>query len=875
MRIKRKAEFGDIGTVVYYSFPNYFIPDPEYKIDPKLLKNKTKAQIDQMNTFLSKGRISTSPSFKEVIQSDLEFGSFRAVKRLIQGSNKHFDGIDFAEYDFNAVLEDQKFNNRDLISYLDLETASKIGTRLGSLEKINSTLFPTLSNSDAQANDIEYFGTLSLSAITLYLFNLDPGIHKVELYEDIISENNSVYGDFIESDVLDIFSIEHVSPVITIYLGPNQECQNNAPSKYGGSVMYNQHDPLMNNRNNYYEYDPLEYSKLCDEINAGKSLWLALSSDKSIKEVNLSYNAWLNSEDANIFKHKFNMRNDDYYDKTRNSYLKIENSDYSDRRSGKLLGNKILVANKDNPEKSLCPILSRKLRDLNENMYPGKSHINDNYLHLPVGYVDSNGYLSLEMEVDSEGFARFSSADRSGIQSYCPEVEYEPGTIVYHKGEVYKALRKGNRGHFPDISSYWALNSRLNDYYTTRVTILNRPQTAGTSDPNKQITIVNRDDVDDMNFSVTANLGYKFSAVQRELMDGTIEDLICKGMIKDWVSGTMYKIGDLTKYNSVYYKCYADVYDSTTIPYSRYTPDTIYGQKFWKPTTLEDDYLVSDIVDGNDYYNVVTILENGWKKLLETNSRSRLVFYFEPTKITSTMQYSLDDNGEITTNQIRIKGYSSAPESSSALPYEIVLASLTKNGQKYDSTNNILAQLNSVTVGDELEFEFVLVDYIHTVGSTRFEAATLTKKASGETTATNSELNIESVTWEFVSGKPKEMSVLHVPVTVDYDDLTIDIAAATKLNMTVSEYSGFEVSKVNDKVNYGGTESIQFYGTYRDAFKYLTLYDKTLDRVTGDKPLEIIVEGETVLVSLSKSGAMYTLVVSNVVKDLDIKLIEK
>ena len=147
MRIKRKAEFGDIGTVVYYSFPNYFIPDPEYKIDPKLLKNKTKAQIDQMNTFLSKGRISTSPSFKEVIQSDLEFGSFRAVKRLIQGSNKHFDGIDFAEYDFNAVLEDQKFNNRDLISYLDLETASKIGTRLGSLEKINSTLFPTLSNS--------------------------------------------------------------------------------------------------------------------------------------------------------------------------------------------------------------------------------------------------------------------------------------------------------------------------------------------------------------------------------------------------------------------------------------------------------------------------------------------------------------------------------------------------------------------------------------------------------------------------------------------------------------------------------------------------------------------------------------------------------
>ena len=54
------------------------------------------------------------------------------------------------------------------------------------------------------------------------------------------------------------------------------------------------------------------------------------------------------------------------YDKTKSHYLEEGRGDFIDKRSGKLLGNKIMAVNKEQPGMSSCPLLSRKLRNLDE-----------------------------------------------------------------------------------------------------------------------------------------------------------------------------------------------------------------------------------------------------------------------------------------------------------------------------------------------------------------------------------------------------------------------------------------------------------------------------------------------------------------------------
>ena len=813
MRIKRKDEFGDIGTVVYYNF-HYFIPDPDYVLDPELIPTQRRNNVVAYNNYLTKGRIQSSPAFKSAIQTNINY--FRAAKRLIQGSKKKFSGIDFAEYDFNAILDDHKFNNKDLISYLDLETASKVGTSLGSLEKINSTLFPTLSDSNAQANDVEYFGTLSLSAITLYLFSLDPEMYKIELYEDIIEENNSTYGGFVDSDCLKDLGISHTEPVVTIYLGPSQECQNNPPSRFrSGSSMYSTNDPLGNNRNNYYEIDPCEYSKLYDEIFAGKVVWLALSSDKSIKEVNLSYNAWLHSEDANIFKSKFNLRNDEFFNVTNRKYIKESTTDCIDTRSGKLLGNSAMVPNIDNPKQSSCPILSRKLKELESTMYPGGSTMNDEgYMILPDNAISDDGYLPLDILVESDNCAHFFSEGRdSGTPMYNPEVEYRVGDQVFHQDKVYKAIRSGNRGHLPDISPFWVLDDKVNDAYTTRLTILSDPQDAGKSNPSKQITIVDTENLANIDFSVSANLGYKLADVQIEHDDDSRENLI-----------------------------------------------------------KNKDYTDTDIVDGDDYYNFITLLSSGIKKVLGEDSKKRVIFKFNTTAVSFVRNYTLDDNGTITTGGIINRGFSSSPTSYSSDIYKIVLAAITKNGVRTTQTSEISNYLNNAKIHDELILEFALVDYKHEDGASRFLGVTTTKRADGETrTEEFKDFDVRTVSWEYASGHTlNKVPVLSVPVTVDFDSIEINVTAATKLTYTVSEYNGFEVNTVNAEVNYGGSQTIQFYGTYRDALKEINISGIV---ITG------LVESLTIpgvgIVTLHKSGSMYTLIISSITGDIDIKIIER
>lgn len=459
-------------------------------------------------------------------------GESAPYKTLIHGGTKHFDNIDFAEYDFNVILENHKFNSKDLISYLDKETSKKIGTDLGSLEKINSVLFPTLSNGDV--NDVEYFNTLSISAVTLYLFNLDPGVNKVELYESF-SEDTSE-DDWVVMITLGVSS--KWKKDLTIVKSDTAKEVPTRNDLWQGEHGSDVRIPGINeawwvtDEGCAYVY---KEDSVVDEINCGKAVWLALTTDNTVKDVNLSYYAWLQSEDANIYKHKFNLRNDDYYDKTKSEFLVSNNFSYTDRRSGKLLGNQLIVAS----DNSSCPILSRKLKDVKN---------------------------------------RWSAGDVE-YSNYDPEIEYRLGDLVILNGIIYKSVRKNNRGHFPGISSYWALKSSIDNIKTTRVTLLNYQKLddsysinmeAGITSPNKQITLDENSNAP--GFKVIDNSGYKFASICYENASGTII------------------------------------------------------------TLNQNDYVVDRVISSSTgdvvYYRVI-IKPDGWNVILGDNSRKRLIFAFE------------------------------------------------------------------------------------------------------------------------------------------------------------------------------------------------------------------------------------------------------
>ena len=305
MRIKRSNEVEDIRTAVIYGF-KYFIPElPDPKSEKYLKDLEVLTQRLESNGFI------------DILRSDE--GSFVSTRTLYYGNTERFNDIDFAEYDFNAILEDLKFNNKGLINYFDKETIDLFGDNnesrnsVETLAEMEAVVFPTVSENTATKNNVEYFGSMKISTTQVYLFNLDPGQYKIELYENVVSENNTKVPGFLDSDYCDLLGIEKTNtPVVTIYLGPEDFYANNPDYMYCQDVYGRKGDPLLENRET--EISPLEYGKKYDEIYAGKSVWFTLSSDNSIKELNLSYNAWEKSEDANIYKRKFNLRNDDFYE---------------------------------------------------------------------------------------------------------------------------------------------------------------------------------------------------------------------------------------------------------------------------------------------------------------------------------------------------------------------------------------------------------------------------------------------------------------------------------------------------------------------------------------------------------------------------------
>lgn len=805
MRIVRKDEFGDLSTAVIYKF-NKFLPT-----------SNSYNNIDGL---------------RETVNGVDEIIKYSSDKVLHHGTTKKFDNIDFAEYDFSYILENQKFNNKDLINYLDAKSRARLGSDLVTSEKINSTIFPTTSDEE-EYDGYDYFGSLTLSTVTVYLFNLDPSCYKIELYEDNIEYNSTVKignnydTNFYDTDYLKLTSKfwndstnyrvgevvryyvegsntettlytsignnvgklptdtnywkKFVEPAVTIYLGPEKSAAENPSNWY-----YPQDPDWYNPRK---PYGP-GYQELSDELTSGKAVWLALSKDNSIKELNLSYNAWLLSEDANRYKHLYTLRNDEFYgvkDKF-NVVTKGKELDNNviDVRSGNLLGNTQL----SNREKT--PILYRK-----QNNYRQESQYGEDVTSVP----------------------------------YRPEITYKIGDRVFMynpdphgDSQVFVSVKNNNRAHYPGLSTYWVNEDRIKDCITERITVISDPIEAGITQPSSQFTLTDTSVYRDYDLKIFPNPGYKFnSSIKYEEKSGRRQSLY-----------------------------------------------------------LDEDYTITTVVTPTENYQVVTIRPIGWYKILGggvvEGTRKRIIVGFDESYVTimgkapdplqrgNFGDFAIWSTDSGNTSIIK-EGDIGDPSDAPYVHFDSILV----NGVTGDEEKT-----NELTYGSDVEFR------VSAVGCKGIDSVKVLLEKEGNIFIPE-DLNIIYERDE--RNNPSSRFSFKLLGTSYY----YLINATTDIKVDVVEYDGFEVDNVALRFDPESSEShqINFYGTYKDNFKELIVRYDGRDVVIGNNSLgsKFYLDGLDIVdtednttrpyVELTKSGQMYTITLQSLKENTTIKILGK
>ncbi len=347
-------------------------------------------------------------------------------KVLFRSSSSSLYNMSFSEYDFSYNIEKDKFNDKFLINNIGNKTLNLFNESSNTLEKLEKIIFPTLGNEDWEENN-KYFGTTLINNQVFALFFAEAGISKIELYKDFIKKNtNYIYDrenkseyNFIDIETLKSLNLTSTSiPYFTIFLGETDEedIENNLVLK----------------------------KELEDEVNCEKAVWMLISSNDKVKEVNLSYKSWIDSINPNRNTNKYLVRNDEYWSTKNHVEIvnKLDNIDiYVDSTSDTLLGN-----SKINDEKLL--ILNKK-----------KSRVN----------------LFKNKRSDYPDFYKYAT--------------YKKGDRVYYSGELYESLSNNNFNELPIISTKWVLANVLSTIKSIRVIVSVYPQVGGISDPIGVISI--------------------------------------------------------------------------------------------------------------------------------------------------------------------------------------------------------------------------------------------------------------------------------------------------------------------------------------------------------------------------------------------------
>lgn len=484
-------------------------------------------------------------------------------KVLFRSSSSLLYNMNFSEYDFSYNIEKNKFNDKFLINNIGNKTIELFNESTNTLEKLEKIIFPTLGNEEWQ-NSNKYFGTTLINNQIFALLFAEAGISKIELYKDFIKKNTDYVYDkqnvkeynFIDIDTLVSSNITPIAtPYFTIILGQTDD----------------------NTDNNTILEKELE-----DEISDEKAVWMLISSNNKVKEVNLSYKSWIDSINPNRNMNKYLIRNDEYWS-TKNHVNIVNKVDhiniFVDSTSNTLLGN--------------TKVDDSKLLILNKK----KSRVNlfrNNNLDYPEYYKYTN---------------------------------YKKGDKVYYSGELYESLSNNNFNESPIISTKWILSSVLSNIKSIRVIVSVYPQVGGISDPIGVISIPSIDS--ETFFHINSYPGY--------VLDDKIPCLISTNPLIPLQSGGVYDYN--VPENLIIVKNWEKILQTnqlffnfkfvgTKINLFAEIDNSIVEYKNWINVFNENNFFIEKLIigkgDNQIIYNNPTIDGNS-SLVIKTNERAELV----------------------------------------------------------------------------------------------------------------------------------------------------------------------------------------------------------------------------------------------------------
>lgn len=417
-------------------------------------------------------------------------------KSLVQvhASRSSLLGIsDFAEYGLKFIPSKYKFNSDPAINYLSEKSREVVGPSIDDLEKVEGTFFPTGSKVSKEEL-YGYFGSIDINNQTLTMINIPSGYDTVYLYDS--------YPDLTELE------LETVGGLRSFVL-----------------------------RSTW---------KVCIGLDNGeaqskKLLWLVLSEDGKVSNINLSHLMWSGSDNPERNLCQYLLRND----KKKEIDHKVDivgslggTDIVVDKNSDTILGNKkinkhpilssllgrfnhlnryeprrvykegsiieyntdsLYVALKDtsDPPVSNKPRLALKLiwaplkrdKDINydptkcyetgsEVRYEGKSWVLTKNAQVVVG---GQTYTSLLRQKTPSP----PSIDGGWMEIvstvYNPAFSYSMLSRCKYDGYYWVSLVDNNIGNIPGIScDKWILEGRLKDYHKKKISVVVTPGDGGT-----------------------------------------------------------------------------------------------------------------------------------------------------------------------------------------------------------------------------------------------------------------------------------------------------------------------------------------------------------------------------------------------------------
>lgn len=411
----------------------------------------------------------------------------------IHASKSSLLGVsDFAEYGLKFIPSKYKFNSDPSINYLSENSRDVVGPSVSDLEKIESTFFPTISKVSKEER-YGYFGSININNQTLTMINIPSGYDTVYLYD--------TYLDLTELELETV----------------------------GGLRSFVLHSTW----------------KVCiglskEEALSKKLLWLVLSEEGKVSNINLSHLMWSGSDNPERNLCQYLLRNDRKKDIDNSVDIvgSLGGTDIIvDKNSDTILGNKKIdkhpilssllgrfnhlskhIPGKAYKEGSIVEygnLLYVALKDTSDPPVSNRPQIALKIIWVPLK-IDKNidydptkcyetgsevryegkSWVLTETAQVKEGNQTYTSLLRQKTPSppsidggwieivgtvYNPGYSYSKLSRCKYDGYYWISLVDNNTGNIPGIScDKWILESRLKDYHKKKISVVVTPGDGGT-----------------------------------------------------------------------------------------------------------------------------------------------------------------------------------------------------------------------------------------------------------------------------------------------------------------------------------------------------------------------------------------------------------